>query len=306
MGGPNPCKNDYCDIPQGFIELRHGPPKYVAESDTLEAGKRIPVSAYQLKRTEVTVGEYKAFLARHGRIKLKSSLFWCAGPTQFTFVGRRKESFNTFIARMEKVRIAKHCENMELEQLYLFLPGAKENLRGDDYPVVAITYDEMRAFCQDSGGDLPTSAQLELAALGKSGEDKYGTPLDRAILKKNGFHSTQPVCGPNNERANSLGVCDLAGNVWESALDIYDPACRDVQTRWMVRDPYCPLTKRDDRNLRSVEMRGGSYDSFTDSAHSASVDYTSSYGRALDIGFRCARPTPSDNQHERRRPLDEK
>jgi len=164
------------------------------------------------------------------------------------------------------------------------------NKKGDDYPMVGLTYEEKQAYCQSLGAHLPTAAQIERAARGVSGTDEYGTPIDKAILRENGARGTAPVCGVNDERANSFGVCDLAGNVWESALDAFD---ENFYNHLSSTDPVNPLTDTRQRE----ELRGGSY---LDNRGDARAANRRSVGSPLDRdyrdGFRCARPRAPKKQ----------
>jgi len=142
------------------------------------------------------------------------------------------------------------------------------NKKGDDYPMVGLTYEEKQAYCQSLGAHLPTAAQIERAARG----------------------GTAPVCGVNDERANSFGVCDLAGNVWESALDAFD---ENFYNHLSSTDPVNPLTDTRQRE----ELRGGSY---LDNRGDARAANRRSVGSPLDRdyrdGFRCARPRAPKKQ----------
>ncbi len=164
------------------------------------------------------------------------------------------------------------------------VPNFSANQKGNNYPVVALNFNEMRAYCQSQGGDLPTAAQLERAAKGVSGTDQYGTPIDKAVIAENGYQSTAPVCGSNDERANSFGVCDLGGNVWETTRDGYD---EKFYSRMPSKDPHNPATTL-------LELRGGSWGGHRSQARSAyRMDVPVYLLHSSNIGFRCAWPADS-------------
>lgn len=140
---------------------------------------------------------------------------------------------------------------------------AGNNKKGDNFPVVALTFEEKMEFAKYYGGTLPKAAQIEYASKGKSHKDVYGTPIDKAIVASNGATTTAEVCGPNDERANDLGFCDLAGNAWEATLDGYNEG---FYSRMPGTDPYNPLSNNDPQE----EFRGGS---FYDVARSARAAY---------------------------------
>ena len=201
---------------------------------------RVTVSGFQLSKSEVTVGQYKAYLAVTG------------------------------------------------DPQYSKLPDFSENKKGDHFPVVGLKYDEKMAFCKFYGGTLPTAAQIEYASKGPSHTDAYGSPRDKAATYDNGFRETAEVCGSNDERANGYGVCDLAGNVWETTSDQYD---NDFYDRMATRDPSNPLT---DSASQYVELRGGSWYSYDWRYRSADRLDDGAGDRSDFVGFRCAWPSPQD------------
>ncbi|HPE71873.1 MAG TPA: formylglycine-generating enzyme family protein [Candidatus Competibacter sp.] len=94
----------------------------------------------------------------------------------------------------------------------------------DNRPVVNVTWAQVRSFCQQVGGDLPTEAQWEYAARGGSrtpwsfGDDE--SQLGRyAWFNGNSDGQTHEV---KQKLPNPLGLYDLHGNAWEWARDWYD------------------------------------------------------------------------------------
>lgn len=199
----------------------------------------VNLTGFNISKSEVTVGQYKAYLAATG------------------------------------------------DPQYSKLPDYKENKKGDNFPVVGLTYDEKMTFCKYYGGTLPTAAQIEYAAKGPSHTDAYGTPFEKAAIWNNGFRTTAEVCGANNERANGYGVCDLAGNVWETTLDQYDS---EFYNRMSTTNPSNPLT---DSSRQYVEVRGGSWLSVDWLNRSANRRSDRADDRLYYVGFRCAGPQDS-------------
>ncbi|PIR16840.1 MAG: hypothetical protein COV46_06740 [Deltaproteobacteria bacterium CG11_big_fil_rev_8_21_14_0_20_49_13] len=228
------CVNDKCEIIGGA---------FIMGSDMGDTDERptkvVTVSGFLLGKHEVTIGDYRKFLGQTEGGQLTAVLSGCGkGQTHRTVAGNPGESADALRKRAAHVFVDYQCSSLTTEVVTgNELPPYTENQRSDDFPVVGLTYNEKRAYCQAQGGDLPTEAQLERAMKGVDGVAPYGTPIDKAIIYDNGYRTTQPVCGPNDERTNSFGVCDLAGNVWESALDAYD---QDFYSRMPSVDPYNP------------------------------------------------------------------
>lgn len=70
-----------------------------------------------------------------------------------------------------------------------------------------------------NGYRLPTEAEWEFACKADTPGTRYGTLEEIAWYKENSAKSTQPV---GLKQANSWGLYDMLGNVWEWCTDIYD------------------------------------------------------------------------------------
>jgi len=98
--------------------------------------------------------------------------------------------------------------------------------RYDDYPVVDVSWEDAKAYCDWAGLALPTEAQWEYAARGKSGR-KYPwgdeePDASRAQYGKSGNSGdyTKRV-GSFPKGASAVGALDMGGNVWEWCGDWY-------------------------------------------------------------------------------------
>ena len=98
----------------------------------------------------------------------------------------------------------------------------------DDHPMVNVSWQEARDYCNWAGGDLPTEAQWEKAARGTDGREyPWGDEYDanKLCCSKNRYgdaNSTAPV-GSFPDGASPYGCLDMAGNVWQWCLDVKVP-----------------------------------------------------------------------------------
>jgi len=113
--------------------------------------------------------------------------------------------------------------------------GPESSIEGkDNYPVVHIAYEDALAYCKWANRRLPTEAEWESAAQGKYKDKVYTWGNDPKQLdqyantwqgvfpikneSKDGFEFLAPV---KSYPANSIGVYDMLGNVWELTSDWY-------------------------------------------------------------------------------------
>ncbi|WP_437230298.1 formylglycine-generating enzyme family protein [Planctomicrobium sp. SH661] len=172
-----------------------------------------------------------------------------------------------------------------------------------DHPVVHIAWEDAQAYCDWAGTRLPTEAEFEYAS--RSGGKDWKYPWGDEFLpdgkymanfwqgefpteRKNedGFLVTSPV---KSYPPNSLGLYDLAGNVWEWCSDFYSP---DYYASSPRRNPQGPSVSFDPLQPGVVlrVQRGGS---FLCNVNNCTGYRTRARGRA-DIasssyhnGFRC-------------------
>jgi len=137
--------------------------------------------------------------------------------------------------------------------------------KGDNHPVVNVSWHDARAYCKWAGGRLPTAAEWEHAALAGSPIDPYG-PLDNiAWYSANSKNSTHPVA---LMKPNAWGLYDTLGNVWEWCEDLSGPLGVE-------------------RNMRGASF---SYDDRYSRAAYRGRDLPGV--KSDDFGFRCLRELP--------------
>ena len=134
---------------------------------------------------------------------------------------------------------------------------------------------------------MPTEAQWEKAARGPEGyEWSFGNVWDITKANsgsgKDGYKSTAPVTA---FQANSYGLYNMSGNVWEWVRDVYQ---RGYYTTKKGKEDN-PVNVNDQAEGRRV-LRGGSLYSPNSLFLRASNRNMDSPGYWNDfIGFRCAR-----------------
>jgi formylglycine-generating enzyme required for sulfatase activity len=150
-------------------------------------------------------------------------------------------------------------------------------------------YDLKSAACDFSadGYRLPTEAEWEFACRGGTSQAYYfgddARNLRRhAWFKDNADHTTHPV---GQLRANPLGLCDMAGNVWEWCNDWYQV---DYYGKSPADNPRGP-----DRGEKK-SLRGGGFSSKADNCTSAARNcddpgFADACVASDDFGFRCVR-----------------
>lgn len=150
------------------------------------------------------------------------------------------------------------------------------------HPVSCVSHDDAEAYCAWRQAKLPTEAQWEAAARGKTQR-----PFPWGAEPPSCARATMAGCadGPTATATHAAGatadeVHDLAGNVWEWVADRYAPS-------------YAARTRRDPTGPAGGPwrvLRGGSFRSLAVGLRAADRDAAPPQTRDVTVGFRCAAP----------------
>jgi formylglycine-generating enzyme required for sulfatase activity len=239
------------------------------------------VSPFKLDKYTVTVGRFREFVEAGGGTQAQPPM---SGAGERSLNGTADQggwdaSWNTDLATDSSALVAAlKCDASF--QTWTDAPGGNEEL-----PINCITWYEAFAFCVWDGGFLPTEAEWNFAAAGGDEQRVYpwssppnDTTLDCTYANYSGCAGAPRRVGAYPQGAGRWKQADLAGNVWEWALDWY-------------RDPYSnPCT--DCANMSAATKRanrGGSFGFASLYLRTGIRGFEAPTPPHASIGVRCAR-----------------
>lgn len=240
----------------------------VADADDSYPEHSVTVSAFNMEVTEVTYGQYLAFIN-------------ALGP------GSHRNGCNNQPCML--TRNDSETSNVQFD-------GANYSVLDaiNDYPVTGVTWYGAQAYCEAVGRRLPTEAEWERAARGTDGRIyPWSGGWDATLASTRRPASGEPSPAPVTSfpaGASPYGILNMAGNVAEWTGDWYDPRFYG-RPEATIADPTGPVS-----GTQKV-VRGGSWDALPFYARSVHRQiFDPSQPPPAWIGFRCVEDANSQAQ----------
>lgn len=217
----------------------------------------VKLSNFYISETEVTFGQFKTFVKKKKYITDAENQGWAYIYSDNGWEKKNEASWKK--------------------------PGFPPN---DALPVVCVSWNDAKNFCNWKHGRLPTEAEWEYVARDQGKNILYPTGKNRIsglanIAGRNGKDIWRDVSPVKSFPPNQLGLYDLAGNVWEWCNDWFD---KYYYGKSPIYNPSGPKYGR-----RRI-LRGGSWGStsiFCRTSNRYSADPEERYST---VGFRVVIP----------------
>lgn len=305
-------------IPGG--EFLMGSDSRLAKSNETPAHK-VRVDAFWMDQTDVTNAQFAEFVKATGYVTTaEQKPDWKTLKVQLAPGTPKPPEEKLVPGAMVFVGTEKPVPLDDNSRWWRFVPGANwRHPEGPDstivgkenHPVVQISYEDANAYAKWAGKRLPTEAEWEFAARGglKQADYSWGDEFKpKGKEMANTFAGNQfPVVDPAYKNkitttavasypANSYGLYDMAGNVWQWVADWYreDAFVQEVQNgeysnpqgpqnSFDSADAYAPMT------APKRVIRGGSFlcdENFCMSYRPSARRGVDPYNPMSHIGFR--------------------
>jgi formylglycine-generating enzyme required for sulfatase activity len=226
---------------------------------------RIPAGEFQMGCVPGDAGCYADENPRH-RVDIPRP-FW---------IGRTEVTVAAY-------RLFSNAKGQDMPDAPDFNPG----WQNEDHPIVMVSWNDAKAYCEWAGGRLPSEAEWEYAARGGKKGLRFPWGNEDPVCRKGAANGARFAdCNDTGTEAvasygaNGFGLYDMSGNVWEW-----------VQDRW--HDSYQGAPPDGSAWLEgesvSVVVRGGSWN---DNPGVLRCSFRLNYrpvSRNNNTGFRCVR-----------------
>jgi len=254
-----------------------------------DSGYPATLSAFRLDRYEITVGRFRKFVGAYTQNMIQSG----AGknPNNASDSGWNTSWNSNLPADAAALRASVKCSSGQQNANYETWSDAAGN--NEERPINCLDWYVANAFCAWDGGRLPTEAEWNYAAAGGSEQRVYpwGSTVPGANANLAAYNcyswgtggsdcvnvvtNIAPV-GFISAGAGKWGQADLAGNMWEWAVDVFvTPLPQSVCTNCSILTGTGPRV-----------ARGGSW---SQPAWSVETTYRTSGPYQTGQGARCAR-----------------
>jgi formylglycine-generating enzyme len=209
-------------------------------------GHPVEVDGFFIDITEVTNAQFKKFVEATGYIttaekpvdweEMKKTLPEGTPKPCDSILAPGSLTFNKNVKQVNDYNNYGQWWNWNSGTNWKHPQGKKSSIENKmNYPVVHISYKDALAYCKWINRRLPTEAEWELAAKGnlKNVIYTWGNDKSKLNLKSNTWQGKFPI--ENNAvdgyayispvksySPNSVGLFDMAGNVWEYTQDFYN------------------------------------------------------------------------------------
>ncbi|AIF44443.1 formylglycine-generating enzyme family protein [Virgibacillus sp. SK37] len=245
--------------------------------------RKVNVKPFYIDKTSVSNREFKQFIDETGYVTDAENYGW-------SFV------FYKFLSQEQQKKFQQPQGTpwwFAVEKAYWFQPEGEGSSVEErmEHPVIHVSWNDAKAFCDWAGKRLPTEKEWEFAARGGLEQKKYvwGDELHpngehycniwqgnfpRTNTEEDGYLGTAPV---ESFPPNGYGLYNMAGNVWEWCSNWFD---KSLNLSPKV-DPQAPKA-----------MRGGSYlchYSYCNRYRVAARSSNTVDSSTGNLGFRCVR-----------------